>query len=87
MGSNCELGSNCGLEGVVVVRWLSLANVDGTGRYVLVVQHAGGVLIRAGCFLGDLDKFVAKASVEGKHVYVAVLTSVVRALEGLEAQV
>ena len=67
----------------MVVRWLSLANVDGTGRYVLVVRHADGVLIRAGCFLGDLGKFVAMASAEGKHIYVAVLTGVVRALEAV----
>lgn len=64
LGNGCKLGSNCSWLGVE--SWLTLANVDGSGR------HAAGVKVEAGCFVGSLEKFCAKAAAENKHRYAAV---------------
>ena len=78
-GNGCKFGSACTLEGVTMIDWLTLGNVDGTGRQVLLVWHADGVLVRAGCFLGTVDEFCAKAEAEGKHRYVRVIRAVAEA--------
>jgi hypothetical protein len=62
--------------GVTVQSWLTLGNVDGTGRQVKVVKHAEGVRVEAGCFQGTLEEFCAKAASEGKDRYVRVVSAV-----------
>ena len=80
LGNECELGTYCTLEGVKPIQWLTLSNVDGTGRQVLIIKHAGGVLVRAGCFLGTPEEFIEKARDEGKHTYVSIIGAVCGAL-------
>lgn len=53
-GEESKFGADCIIEGVVASRIMTLANVDGSGRQILLIWHAGGVLVRAGCFLGGL---------------------------------
>lgn len=68
LGNGCKLGSNCSWLGVE--SWLTLANVDGSGRQV---KHAAGVKVEAGALL---EKFCAKAAAENKHRYAAVIQAV-----------
>lgn len=80
LGTGCNLGNDCTLEGVVARHWLTLANVDGTGRQILVVSDGATTKIRAGCFVGTPDEFVAKAKIEGKTRYASVIPAVVAAM-------
>lgn len=80
IGDNCTIGHCCTWLGVTVQQWLTLANVDGTGRQVKIVRHETGVVIEAGCFIGTPEVFVERAAQEGKHVYVAVIGAVCNAL-------
>jgi hypothetical protein len=61
---------------VVVLSWLTLANVDGSGRQLRLVKHASGVVVEAGCFQGTVEEFCQRAQKEGKTKYVAVVTAV-----------
>lgn len=89
LGGDCLIGYGCHIprptwNGTKVSRWLTLANVDGTGHMVLILQdEQGEVWIETGCFFGPLDNFIARAQSEGKHVYVAVVSAVVKSLEDL----
>ena len=80
LGNFCKLGDGCAWLGVTVESWLTLANVDGTGRQVKVVKHAGGIKVEAGCFAGTLEEFTAKAESEGKLRYVAVIKAIAEVL-------
>ena len=80
LGNNCTLGVNAQWMGVTVQSWLTLANVDGTGRQIKVVKHEGGVRVEAGCFQGTLEEFCAKAAGEGKDRYVRVISAVAAAM-------
>ena len=76
LGDYCKLGSDTQWMGVTVQSWLTLANVDGTGRQVKVVKHGGGDRVEVGCFQGTLEEFCAKAAGEGKDRYVRVVSAV-----------
>ena len=73
LGNGCELGNRCILENVTVHKFMTLANVDGTGRQILLIKHDGGILVRAGCFVGTVEAFCEKAESEGKHFYSKVI--------------
>ena len=60
--------------------WLTLGNVDGSGRQVKVVKYDGGLLVEAGCFQGTLEEFCTKAAAEGKDRYVRVISAVAAAM-------
>ena len=81
-GDYCKLGDYCTLGyelnpgehlqwlGAEVESFLTLSNVDGSGRQVKLVKHVNStVMVEAGCFLGTVDEFVAKAEDEGKLRY------------------
>ena len=80
LGDGCKLGDCCIWLGVTVESWLTLANVDGTGRQVKVVKHTSGIKIEAGCFIGTLEEFTTKAESEGKLRYVAVIKAIAEVL-------
>ena len=80
IGNCCTLGDDCTWLGVTVESWLTLANVDSTGRQVKVVKHASGIKVEAGCFAGTLEEFTAKAESEGKLRYVAVIKAIAEVL-------
>ena len=69
LGDNVQIGDKFICEGLKVIDFFTLSNVDGTGRRVNVYVHTEGVLVRAGCFSGTLDEFCEKAEKEGKHLY------------------
>ena len=75
-GNYCKFGSGCKINNYTVNRFLTLANVDGSGRQVLMIWHDTGVYIEAGCFTGSLEEFCAKAESEGKHRYITVIKAV-----------
>lgn len=75
-----ELGHRCMWLGVTVESWLTLANVNGSGRQIKVIKHTNGVKIEAGYFIGTDVEFLAKAKSEGKLRYVAIIRAVVEAL-------
>ena len=80
IGHGCDLGANTQWMGVTVESWLTLANVDGTGRQIKVVKHAKGVRVEAGCFQGTLEDFCIQAASEGKDRYVRVISAVAAAM-------
>ena len=81
-GVGCKFGASttivpdCTLLNGLCQSFLTLANVDGSGRSILLVKHADGVKVQAGCFVGTLDEFIAKSKAEGKERYVAVVSAV-----------
>ena len=81
LGDRCELGDGCNWLGGKVESFLTVSNVDGTGRQVKLVKHAGGeIAVEAGCFKGTVAEFVNKAEDEGKTRYVAVIQAIVEAM-------
>ena len=80
LGESCRLGANTQWLGVTVESWLTLANVDGSGRQIKVVKHAEGVRVEAGCFQGTLEDFCTQAASEGKDRYVRVISAVAAAM-------
>lgn len=85
IGNYCTIGYGCTWLGVQVYKWLTLANVDGSGRQLkVVVAVDGSVKVEAGCFVGTADEFCKKAAAEGKGTYVAVVRAVVQALTSKE---
>ena len=85
IGNYCTIGYGCTWLGVQVYKWLTLANVDGSGRQLkVVVAVDGSVKVEAGCFVGTADEFCDRAKDEGKGTYVAVVRAVVQALTSKE---
>ena len=63
IGDGCTIGNGCTWLGVQVSKWLTLANVDGSGRQLkVVVAVDGSVKVEAGCFVGTADEFCKKAA-------------------------
>ena len=79
-GNSCNIPKGCILEDVIMQRWTTLSNLDGSGRQILIIVHEGGAKIRAGCFCGNLDAFVAKVKSEGKEIYAKVVPLVANSL-------
>lgn len=69
IGDHCRIGRDSTIEGVVARRFLTMANVDGTGRQVLIVTDGKTARVRAGCFVGTPSAFAAKAEAQGKTLY------------------
>jgi len=80
-GAGAKFGKNCIIEGVIAQRVMTLTNVDGSGRQILLVWHDDGVLVRAGCFLGTVSEFRKRATADGKYIYAAVIPAVVAAVK------
>ena len=69
IGDNAIIGDKFRCEGLEVIDFFTMSNVDGTGRRMYIYVHTKGVTIRAGCFKGTLDEFCEKAEDEGKYLY------------------
>ena len=69
LGDCVTVGDKFRCEGLKVIDFFTMANIDGTGRKIHVYVHTEGIVIRAGCFKGTLDEFCMKAEDEGKYVY------------------
>ena len=84
IGDYVKIGDKFRCEGLEVVDFFTMSNVDGTGRRVHIYVHTKGITIRAGCFLGTLDEFCNKAEDDGKYLY---STTVRAAAEAFAAEV
>ena len=77
LGYGCKLGENTSWLNTTVKSWLTLANVDGTGRQIKIVRGTDNqIKIEAGCFLGTLEEFIAKAKGENKLRYVSIIGAI-----------
>ena len=84
IGDCARIGDKFRCEGLEVVDFFTMSNVDGTGRRIHIYVHTKGITIRAGCFIGTLDEFYNKAEDEGKYLY---STTVRAAAEAFAAEV
>lgn len=82
-GYGCKFGNKCIVEGVQMQWIMTAANIDGSGRQILIVSDGDKVLVRAGCFFGSVEEFTAKAKSEDKHVYAAVIPAMVAARKSI----
>ena len=69
IGDNAIIGDKFRCEGLEVIDFFTMSNVDGTGRRIHIYVHTKGITVRAGCFKGTLDDFCNKAEDEGKYLY------------------
>ena len=69
IGDGARFGDKFRCEGLEVIDFFTMSNVDGTGRRIYIYIHTKGITIRAGCFKDSLDEFCEKAEEEGKHLY------------------
>ena len=84
IGDHVEIGDKFRCEGLEVIDFFTMSNIDGTGRRIHIYVHTKGITIRAGCFLGTLDEFCNKAEDDGKYLY---STTVRAAAEAFAAEV
>ena len=69
IGDYAKIGDKFHCEGLKVIDFFTMSNVDGTGRRIHIYVHTEGITVRAGCFIGTLDEFCMKAEDEGKYLY------------------
>ena len=81
LGNGLKFGKKLTIEGVKCRDLMTMGNVDGTGRQVVIIVHTEGIKIRAGCFSGSLDEFCAKAESENKITYSKVVRAAAEAFE------
>ena len=69
IGDCVKIGDKFRCEGLEVIDFFTMSNIDGTGRRIHIYVHTKGITVRAGCFIGTLDKFCEKAEDEEKYLY------------------
>ena len=69
IGDCVKIGDKFRCEGLEVIDFFTMSNIDGTGRRIHIYVHTKGITIRAGCFIGTLDEFCNKAEDEEKYLY------------------
>ena len=80
LGYGCKLGNGCTIAYTAVDQFVTLGNVDGSGRQILLIRTGTQITVLAGCFKGSVDEFVKRAKDEKKLVYAAVIPAVAKAL-------
>ena len=68
-GDCVTVGDKFRCEGLKVIDFFTMSNVDGTEHKIHVYVHTEGITIRAGCFKGTLAEFCMTAKDEGKTLY------------------
>ena len=79
LGDCVTVGDKFRCEGLEVIDFFTMSNVDGTGRRIHIYIHTEGITIRAGCFIGTLDEFCNKAEDEGKYLYAVTVRAAAKA--------
>ena len=69
IGDKVTIGDKFRCDGLEVIDFFTMSNIDGTGRRIHIYVHTEGITIRAGCFKGTLDEFCMKAENEWKYLY------------------
>lgn len=80
MSDNVTVGKRFTCEGVKVIDFFTMANVDGSGRRIHMYIHTCGILVIAGCFRGTLEEFCEEARKEGKNKYASVVKAAAEAM-------
>ena len=79
IGDIAKIGNKFRCEGLEVIDFFTMSNVDGTGRRIHIYVHTKGITVRAGCFKSTLDEFCNKAEDEGKHLYAVTVRAAAKA--------
>ena len=79
IGDNVKIGDKFRCEGLEVIDFFTMSNVDGTGRRIYIYIHTKGITVRTGCFIGTLDEFCNKAEDEGKYLYAVTVRAAAKA--------
>ena len=79
IGDYARIGDKFRCEGLEVIDFFTMSNVDGTGRRIYIYVHTKGITVRAGCFKGTLDEFCNKAEDEGKYLYAVTVRAAAKA--------
>ena len=79
IGDNAIIGNKFRCEGLEVIDFFTMSNVDGTGRRIHIYVHTKGITVRAGCFKSTLDEFCNKAEDEGKYLYAVTVRAAAKA--------
>lgn len=59
-GEDCRFGANCSHEGLTNSRYFACDRIGSEDRKTYFFASDEGLFVRAGCFFGTLDAFVAK---------------------------
>lgn len=76
IGPRVKLGSGCTWHGSEVIDWVSMSNIDKTGRTVKIIMHKSGIFVEAGVFVGSLDDYLSKQAVEGNEKSASIVKAV-----------
>ena len=79
IGDGVRFGDKFRCEGLEVIDFFTMSNIDGTGRRIYIYVHTKGITVRAGCFKSTLDEFCNKAEDEGKHLYAVTVRAAAKA--------
>ena len=79
IGDGARFGDKFRCEGLEVIDFFTMSNVDGTGRRIYIYAHTKGITVRAGCFKGTLDEFCDKAEDEEKYLYAVTVRAAAKA--------
>ena len=79
-GACTKFGDDCYIEDEKLVKIITAANIDGTGRQVMLIFNGETVKVRAGCFFGTYQEMARNALSESKPVYASVVTAMAEAM-------
>ena len=79
-GAGSKFGAECSYRGFVFERYMSSANIDGSGRQIKIFSAGKIVMVEAGCFWGTAKEFCNKAKKEGKDTYFNVVGAIAKAI-------
>jgi NDP-sugar pyrophosphorylase family protein len=82
LGQECKLGDGCTWLGVKVERFMTAANIPGSGQQVTVVLGSCGAVKVEDCFyFGTADEFCALVESEGGLIYARVVRAIAEAIK------
>ena len=70
-------------EGVKVIDFFTISNVDGFGGNIYVYIHTKGILVRSGGFRGSLDEFCEKSLKEKSEKHASVVRAAAEAMAAI----
>ena len=70
-------------EGIKVINFFTMANVDGFGGNIYVYIHTEGILVRAVGFLGSLNEFCEKSLKEKSEKHASVVRAAAEAMAAI----
>ena len=79
-GSGSKFGSGCSYRGFAFKKFMSSANIDGSGRQIKIFSAGKAVMVEAGCFWGTAEEFCNRAKKEGKNTYFNVVGAIAKAI-------